>query len=521
MDKEALLLLATNLLNSPEGEKILGEIGADLDFDKIQKKLLREQSRLTREERRENRRERQEARRENREIKKRDRKRKILELKAQLKSNVPVLKEYNVSGRIFDKQTGNPIKGVKINIIEGFIPGENPKTDKNGKFSINLLIPVLPSEVTVSTTEISSEDNKIQIEETFQIRDKDVTILNSKLIYTASGYAPTTQQIITRNRSVKDTLNAISLINLDKAIQNTKDDINLTLSDAQQKVNTIIQGFPDVLVIAQRKSILNIIDIIKTRIIPLALGLLLVFGISKISQKNQKVCPSPEQLKNVIRRRNKVTRQLNQIFLALTANVALAAVFKALQNVFRGARSSISSLPIPLALGGPGQIGLIFSNTYSFVAKLEDVKETLKELEESNKELNKQLLTSIIFLIIAIVVVLILLQNIDNLTRECAKESGVDSNNGLIFEDIEEELLELTQENSEEGTSLTPSINGFILSIETEKDGGVGTLKRRFAVGKNKQGITLIKGEPSFSSSDQVLIDELIFYIKTNDLKAF
>ena len=94
MDKEALLLLATNLLNSPEGEKILGEIGADLDFDKIQKKLLREQSRLTREERRENRRERQEARRENREIKKRDRKRKILELKAQLKSNVPVLKEY-------------------------------------------------------------------------------------------------------------------------------------------------------------------------------------------------------------------------------------------------------------------------------------------------------------------------------------------------------------------------------------------------------------------------------------------
>ena len=90
MDKEALLLLATNLLNSPEGEKILGEIGADLDFDKIQKKLLREQSRLTREERRENRRERQEARRENREIKKRDRKRKILELKAQLKSKTAV-----------------------------------------------------------------------------------------------------------------------------------------------------------------------------------------------------------------------------------------------------------------------------------------------------------------------------------------------------------------------------------------------------------------------------------------------
>jgi len=30
----------------------------------------------------------------------------------------------------------------------------------------------------------------------------------------------------------------------------------------------------------------------------------------------------------------------------------------------------------------------------------------------------------------------------------------------------------------------------------------------------------MLRGEPSFSSDDQILIDELVFYIKQNDLKA-
>jgi hypothetical protein len=45
-------------------------------------------------------------------------------------------------------------------------------------------------------------------------------------------------------------------------------------------------------------------------------------------------------------------------------------------------------------------------------------------------------------------------------------------------------------------------------------------IKRKRAVAKNQAGITLLKGEWSFSSNDQILIDELIFYIQSNDLKA-
>ena len=84
---------------------------------------------------------------------------------------------------------------------------------------------------------------------------------------------------------------------------------------------------------------------------------------------------------------------------------------------------------------------------------------------------------------------------------------------------INTELDDLTQEQEEDGEPIISSINGFELAVETEAN-GLGDLKRRFAVAKDSRGITLLKGEPSFSSVDQILIDELVFYIQQNDLKA-
>ena len=88
-------------------------------------------------------------------------------------------------------------------------------------------------------------------------------------------------------------------------------------------------------------------------------------------------------------------------------------------------------------------------------------------------------------------------------------------NGKLIKEEHTKYILE-----EDDGNVAPGDVNGFFLSVETDDKNQVGTLKRRFAVGKNAQGITLLKGEPSFSSNDQILIDELVFYIQQNDLKA-
>ena len=56
-----------------------------------------------------------------------------------------------------------------------------------------------------------------------------------------------------------------------------------------------------------------------------------------------------------------------------------------------------------------------------------------------------------------------------------------------------------------------------VVTVEGATDQG---LKRRKAIARNSDGIIMLQGEPSFSSNDQILIDELVFYIKQNDLKA-
>ena len=247
---------------------------------------------------------------------------------------------------------------------------------------------------------------------------------------------------------------------------------------------------------------MNLVSIIQTRLFPLALSLLLAFGITKLTQKNQKICPTRNLLLSNIAKRNRIVKQLNQIFVSIALNTALATALTLIVNQFRAGRIQIASLPIPTPL-------------YPITAAFQQIDEILKELEEQNKELNKQILIALIFLVASLIIILSLLKGIDELTQECAQEENID------LEPISQELVDLTNEATEEGVTSVNKINGFTLEVQAMDQNAVGKLKRRQAVGKNSQGIILVKGDPSFSSSDQILINELAFYIQSNNLKAF
>ena len=133
--------------------------------------------------------------------------------------------------------------------------------------------------------------------------------------------------------------------------------------------------------------------------------------------------------------------------------------------------------------------------------------------------MNRATLVSLVILIAGTATCVLLLQGIDNLSQECAEES--DTNNNIELELINQELLDLSQEQEEDGNPVIKNINGFTMAVVTDDKNPVGSLKRRFAVAKDNRGVTLLKGNPSFSSNDQILIDELIFYIQQNDLKAY
>ena len=449
----------------------------------------------------------------------------IIQLKQKLKSQIPKLETYTITGRLFDQQTGNVLKGASVtlgvnteitpsldinlpgnsNLISNLpnldfpnlvyipVPLYKTKTDKKGEFSLKIKVPIIPQ--------------------------NQKTPLNLGVLYSKGKYIPSGAPIINGDKTIKTNLSASSLINIDKAAESISQEYNDTIDEAQQFIENFGLTLPNKLIAVKKFSISRLVNVIKSKLIPLAVGLLLAFGISKLSQSNRKTCPTPEGLADLIRRRNRVVRQLNQMYATIAINTTLAAAFLALSKSLKGVRLSLDALPIPQAFGGPGLIGLVFAQPYSFTAKLQQINDELEKLEEQFDSMNRATLVSLVILIAGTATCVLLLQGIDNLAQECAEESGI--NNNVELELINQELLDLSEEQTEDGNPVIKNINGFTMAVVTDDKNPVGSLKRRYAVAKNKQGVVQLKGESSFSSSDQILIDELVFYIQQNDLKAF
>ena len=105
-----------------------------------------------------------------------------------------------------------------------------------------------------------------------------------------------------------------------------------------------------------------------------------------------------------------------------------------------------------------------------------------------------------------------LLNSLDLQIQKCIGDDEVE------LAEINTTLLELNNQQQSQSTQQNIQINGFNFDVETEPT--TNNLKRKRAIAKNAQGVILLRGEYSFSSSNQILINELVFYIQTNNLKA-
>mgnify|MGYP003632779165 FL=1 len=560
MGEDALLQLTQKFLATPQGKSLLGsslnisditnriqELSSkyNIDLPTLETSSLEDinlsiGSNLTQEQRRENRRQKRLTAKERLQerldvagITKVDAEQKVRAeislLRSKLKSQIPILQEYTITGRLQDKNTNTPMQGAKVTlgvntdvlidkntstnplgVNENLIPkntpvnlndlvfipvpGQSDRTDKQGNFSIKVKVPIIP------------ENQK--------------TPLVFGLLYSKSGYLPETQAIINGDKTIKTSLPLSSMVNISESAKTISQGFSDSIDLAQSAVGALAMGIFDRIISAKKFSIGKIVDVIKTKLIPLVITLLLSFGISKLSQKNRKTCPSPDALRDVIRTRNRVVRQLNQMFKMIVINSALAFAFRSLAQILKGVRLAMDGLSIPQAIGViPAKDfgGLIAAAPYSMTAKLQHINDELEKLEEKSEGISKATLVSLVFVIAGTATVILLLKSIDQMTQECAEENGVTD---LELTAINQELLDLSEEEAEDGNPIIGNVNGFIFSVETDNANPVGTLKRRFAVAKDSRGITLLRGEPSFSSSDQILIDELIFYIQQNDLKA-
>ena len=548
MGEEQLLQLAQQFLFSDAGKKLIGK---DIDLSslenqiksEIQSRALELQSRvnandviqkptLSREERKIARQDERTQNREERE-KRVEERRKEREKRAEEREErggtlgqfIPKFRAYTTSGRVFDQFTKQPIEGVKIQISikdsntgviipisgeriedeEGNVIQRDIYTNNEGSFTINYRLPYLPF-----NNKLLVEVYFLYTKELTTVRDENGNIaLDENGNEIKRGYLPGFQPILTGEREVKEVLFPFPLIDLSTAAEDALPTYLGEYYPIYKTTREVLLAPKEKVLIFRKQQILKSINVIQTRLLPLAIELLLAFGITKLSERNQKICPSTSTLNTNTERRNRVVRQLNQIFKQITLNTAIAAALTAIAALIKTNRNIVLNLPIPL--GAPIGVGV----PYSAVAKLQEVEQVLTELESDNTELNKQIINGLVLLTAAVTTILVLLKLLDELTQECATELNVQP------EALSQELITLSNEASEEGVSSPNIVNGFILEVQALDQNAVGSLKRRQAIGKNSQGIILVKGDPSFSSSDQILINELAFYIQSNNLKAF
>lgn len=406
-----------------------------------------------------------------------------------IKENKPKLESFEISGRLFNKNTGSPLEGVKILPIFCIIEGNSPVTDNQGKFKATVTVPV-----------VGNENQGIK-----------KTVLKSQFFYTKDKFSPTQQTLINRDNTIKTDLSTLEMLDIDEASKNTDKKIQIALDEGVNKLTKFSLSGVDQIIILRRQAINKMTNVVKLRLIPLAIQIFVLFGVVKMQDISKGIsCPPPDLLNGAIRKRNKIVRQLNQIYKTIIINSALAAVILYLSSQLRGIIFQIQSLAFPLAV--PPGIGL----PYSIVGALDRITDKLSEISDDNKKLNKQILISLAFLVAALIVVLVYLKKIDGMIQKCSQNANL--------EPLSPELVAIREENEksevEAEEALKPNLKGFIFSVVEDKS-GVGNLKRRFAVAKNADGVVLLRGEPSFSASDQILIDELEFYIQQNNLKAF
>jgi hypothetical protein len=396
------------------------------------------------------------------------------------------LKLIPVKGIIVDITTNEPIKGVRI-----LSPLKKPtKTNAQGEFELKvpdiLNTPLNPKKF-------------------------EINVLGKKGKYASTKITP-----YTSTNDVKTDLGIITLQPLESNLAKEITEL-LTFKDAEvEKYATTEITFE----FFQQKQLNLSISELKKLVIPLILGLVAQYGLTKIQEliaeveanggeltesiKQQISCPSLEALTKIISTKNKLVHQLNNVLNKITSVTQTIQIADGVIQTIDAAYQVLKVLPTPTAVGGVG-IPISVINT------VQDVKTFLNNNIGKIKQGSSALATILGLLVEILSQVLLFLNFLDKITQFCSE--------GEINQaQISAELTALTTQQSNQLSPVVTNVNGFEMGVETENT--TKPLKRRRAIARNKQGVVMLQGEWSFSSIDQILIDELVFYIQQNNLKA-
>jgi hypothetical protein len=398
----------------------------------------------------------------------------------------PYITKFNsTKGIIIDGIDEKPIPGVKISDKIN----NSTLTDSKGEFTI--LIPIL-------------ENGNIPKDFPLTINKKKYTI-DTIIPYSSTGDTKTDLGII-----------KIFPTSYSSAIESSKEN-ETTKTEIDQYNNQF--KTPDFL-FQERLYKINLN--LKSKVIPLIYNIAAEYGVSQLSLLVEKykgeltesteielkeiiTCPSQENINALISIKNKLVKQLNISYNSIQKSTTLLDINNKIVDGLDTTFNILKNLPIPTAVAGVGI-------PISVVNNVQDAKDFLLSLKDKLKNINSGVTSTINPLESTLVKVISYLNFLDKITQICNPD------NPSTQTQISTELTVLTSQQSNQQSPIVTNVNGFEMGVETEPT--TKSLKRRRAIARNKSGVIMLKGEWSFSSIDQILIDELVFYIQQNNLKA-
>jgi len=398
-------------------------------------------------------------------------------------------KEYIITGTIIDYYENKPIVNAIVSLP---LPNTsiNTKTDKNGKFVIKALYPV----------------NK----------DTEKTSIKPPILITANGYIPKKLIPYALDATIREDLKTTQLKSTSGLTEKAKSEIGRIKVDTIEKIQAL--GKRSTLKILLKKFIKQC----KEKLIPLILSLLSAFLIGEIinyltgqmsAKEVEGPCPSPTEVKKVKDRRNRLVRQLNQIYKMLNTALVISGIVGGISVILIVAAKVIKALPIPTSVP-PG-----FGLPTSLILKFQEAITKLEKLSQTLTAIVLGISSALLVLLALLKSILQLLSILDAQIERCSDTEGLEAV-GFTLEPEGDGDGEGGGDGISNGSGDSNLVNGFLLGTVPDNKGIVGSLQRRYATATDSLGIVVLKGEPSFSADDQILIDELAFYITSNDLKA-
>jgi len=207
-------------------------------------------------------------------------------------------------------------------------------------------------------------------------------------------------------------------------------------------------------------------------------------------------CPNQAKLLQIIKIKNNLLRNINSFQKRVDKVKTLPNSLKPVINTAKVALQIISNIPVPTAVPPGAGIPISILNRYS--KAINTISKTIDVLEGDVDSVN----TMVNSVSGPITSLQKRLQSLDIKIQQCSN-----GNPAVIAE---------VQPKGNTGSEGTPNSDylykGYTLEILQDPN-SPKIAPRRYALAKNKVGVVVIIGDSSFSSSTQVLLDELKFKI--------